>query len=358
MRRLISYIAPGAPATRRPVDDEMPFLRPEIGFTPAWFRQHLDVDFGRPYHEDVHYRIEAQRRMRELLRAKFPDLPIGIGPCAENVVDGLTGAFGACTIAAIYGLEILYAADNWPTCAKRPLTAEEIDRLQPQELSNNAHFQRLFRQAEICRKKAGVYTGFVNLQGVLNNAQRLRGQDIFIDMILAPTRVHRLMECVTRTMIHAGRRLEEIRAGALRFFTVSNCLVNMISPDQYRKFVLPYDRQIAETFGCIGVHNCAWSATPYLNAYAEIPDVAYIDMGRHSDLTRARELFPVARRALMYTPMDLRDKPNKEINADLHYIAKHYGPCDVVIADIEAGTPDQRVRDVFAWCDRIARMYG
>ena len=45
-RQLISYIAPGAPATRRPAEGNEPFLRPEIGFTPAWYRQHLDISFG------------------------------------------------------------------------------------------------------------------------------------------------------------------------------------------------------------------------------------------------------------------------------------------------------------------------
>ena len=37
MKQLISYIAPGAPATRRPETAELPFLRPEIGFTPRWY---------------------------------------------------------------------------------------------------------------------------------------------------------------------------------------------------------------------------------------------------------------------------------------------------------------------------------
>mgnify|MGYP000247429488 CR=1 FL=1 len=44
-RQLISYIAPGAPATRRPAQGNEPFMRSEIGFTPAWYRQHLDIDF-------------------------------------------------------------------------------------------------------------------------------------------------------------------------------------------------------------------------------------------------------------------------------------------------------------------------
>ena len=37
----------------------------------------------------------------------------------------------------------------------------------------------------------------------------------------------------------------------------------MVSPGQYRDFLLPLDRRIAEVFGCIGIHNCAWKADPF-----------------------------------------------------------------------------------------------
>ena len=52
--QLVSYIAPSAPATRRPATGNEPFIRPEIGFTPAWYRQHLEIDFGQRWHTDVY----------------------------------------------------------------------------------------------------------------------------------------------------------------------------------------------------------------------------------------------------------------------------------------------------------------
>ena len=56
MKQLISYIAPGAPATRRPETAELPFLRPEIGFTPRWYAKSLGIDFGEKWHIDPSYR--------------------------------------------------------------------------------------------------------------------------------------------------------------------------------------------------------------------------------------------------------------------------------------------------------------
>lgn len=128
----------------------------------------------------------------------------------------------------------------------------------------------------------------------------------------------------------------------------------MISPGQYAEFLLPGDRRIARGFECFGIHNCAWTADPYLESYASIPNLGYIDMGLHSDLRRARELMPHARRALMYTPMDLADKTTDQLRADLVRIARDYAPCDLVIADIDAGTPDEKVFLALELCRELS----
>jgi hypothetical protein len=78
-------------------------------------------------------------------------------------------------------------------------------------------------------------------------------------------------------------------------------------------------------------------------------------MGQDSDLSRARAAFPHARRAIMYTPMDLANKSLGAIRLDLERIVRDYAPCDLVLADIEAGTPDDRVLQVLAMCEELSR---
>ncbi len=80
-------------------------------------------------------------------------------------------------------------------------------------------------------------------------------------------------------------------------------------------------------------------------------------LGVDSDLNFARTLFPNSRRALMYTPMVLANKPILEIPKDLEYVADNYGPCDIVAADIVAGTPDTKVRDLMKLCRDISDRY-
>ena len=57
----------------------------------------------------------------------------------------------------------------------------------------------------------------------------------------------------------------------------------------------------------------------------------------------------------MYTPMELANKPVDQIREDLERIALEYGPCDIVAADIEYGTPDSKVIEFIKICDIITK---
>lgn len=359
-QQLISYIALAAPATRRPATGDLQFLRPEIGFTPKWYHQALGIDFGERWHSDPIYRRRMIVSMRNEIDRRFPGNKIGNMDEFGNVPDLLTGVYGACTIASMFGVPIRYDSEQWPVSEHFYLSDREMAELEPVDPGCNPFFQSLLEQVGQIAELEGKAVGFINWQGVLNNAQRLRGQQLFLDMLLEPEMTLNLLECVTTTMIEAAGMLQERQRESgvnYTFFTVSNCLVNMIQPELYQEFILPFDKRISGAFNSIGIHNCAWNASPYLADYASLRKVGYIDMGIDSDLNRARTLFPNARRALMYTPMDLAGKPIKEIQKDLEYVAENYGPCDIVAADIEAGTPDAKVLEFIELCDELSFKY-
>ncbi|MBL7153139.1 MAG: hypothetical protein ISS79_05445 [Phycisphaerae bacterium] len=354
--QLISYIAPGAPATRRPATGAQPFLRPEIGFTPRWYRQTIGIDFSERWHTDPAYRKETVLSMKDELKRRFPGTARGGIDRTGEPADFLTRTFGVCTVAGIYGVPLVYSKDNWPDSQRRFLSDDEIDQLEPPDLDANSFFRRLMAQTDWIAANEGRVEGFINFQGVLNNAHRLRGEKLFLDLFDAPDRCRHLFDCVCTTMIEAAKQLHRRQRQSdvdIGFITVSNCLVNMVSPEQYREFLLPFDQRLAEAFGCIGIHNCAWTADPYMADYARIDHLGYIDMGLDSDLVRAKNLLARARRAIMYKPTDFANKTLHEIQADLERIARDYAPCDIVVADIEAGMPDERVLEFLSMCDRI-----
>lgn len=147
-RQLISYIAPGAPATRRPATGQEPFLRPEIGFTPRWYHDAIGVNFGRQWYTDPAYRRDTIIAMRKELARRFPGTAIGGIDQPEEPFDLLTGTYGVCSVAGMYGVPIRYDCDRWPVCEHDFLDLEEIDRLEPINLDANPLFDDLLAQVD------------------------------------------------------------------------------------------------------------------------------------------------------------------------------------------------------------------
>ena len=82
----------------------------------------------------------------------------------------------------------------------------------------------------------GHIEGYSNWQGVLNNAYRLEGRNSLLTT-LGLNRARLLFECVTMTMIEAAERLYECQRQTtvhIQHLTVSNYLVNMVSPINIR----------------------------------------------------------------------------------------------------------------------------
>jgi hypothetical protein len=359
------YIPLAAIPGRCPVDGTEPYLRPEVGFNPNWFHIHCGIDFSEQWHEDPAARLAALRVMAAEVRRRFPGHPIGGMTADTDPRDIVTGAYGAAAMGKLLGLSIRYFPNAWPANVGSSLPDDAVAHLAPPDLSSNMFFQGILRQVDRAAELTGSAEGYLHWQGVLNTAYRLRGEAVFTDLIENPPRAHRVFDVVTATMIEGARTLiaHQGRHGIeVRFLSTANCMLNMISPAQYREHLLPYDLRLRDAFERFGIHNCAWSIDPHMDAYAGIRDLAYIDMGIESDLLRARQLFPNARRNLLYTPMDLKNKPWREIAADLDRIAAELGPCDLGLPDIEADVPDARVLAALDYCrelsDRYARRAG
>jgi len=294
------------------------------------------------------------------IRRRFPGC--NIGEVLENKPpDLLTGIYGIGVVDMIFGRSLMYFPDRWPVPIGEPLTDAEADSLSVPDVENNRFFQQLLEQLDEIAQLTGSARGYLNWQGVLNTAFRLRGQEIFIDMMAAPNRARHIFAVVAETMIAAAKMLhaKQRELGVdYQFLSIGNCTVNMAGPRLYKQFLLPYDVEIRRAFRDFGIHNCAWTVTPYLDAYASIPDVGYIDMGLDSDMKRARQTFPGARRNLLYTSMDLKNKTDEELVRDFERIAQDLAPCDVGLPDIESDVPDARLMFAIDLCAKLTEAEG
>jgi hypothetical protein len=353
---LRNHIPIASPARREPADGSESPLRVSLGFEPAWFSRRCGVEFSEKWHRDPLYRYETLKRMKKELHRVFPAVPYW-DPKRREDLGTISGVYGAYPVPHAFGIPLIYGADRWPALdpAYR-LSVAQIERLDPKAVLMGPVVEDLLSQMEIIQQEFGPIHGYLNWQGVINTAFNLRGQDVFLDLHDRPGLVRHFFEVITEVMIRLARLLQQRqrRSGfSIDQLSVSNCVMNMISPQQYEEFILPHDTHIAQSFERFGVHTCNWDVTPYIEALAKLPKLGYLDMGMMSDMARVRGVFPDTYRAVLYSPVTLQEVPPEQIRRDMERIFRELAPCDVVMADIQATTPDERVRELLEICRSI-----
>lgn len=335
-------------------------MRPEVGFNPSWFHKYCGIDFSEMWHTDVEFRMKSHETMRKEIKKRFPGYNIG-GVLNDGPFDLLTGIYGIGIIDSLFGRTLQFHNDKWPVPENTPLTDDEVKKLEVPDLTKNKFFLNIFEQLEKIYKLTGSVRGFLNWQGNLNTAFRLRGESIFIDLIDNRETLNKILTVVSDTYLKGVKLLylkqKEFKT-EYNFATIANCTVNMIGPELYESCLLPFDAKIADEFPVIGIHNCAWTVTPYIDLYSRIPNVAYIDMGIESDLQKARSVFPDARRNCLYKSVDLKNKTYDEIKKDFKYIAENLAPCDVGLPDIEYDVPDKKIMFAMDLCNEFSDKYS
>jgi hypothetical protein len=360
MEQLKYYINPGCPPIRTPADGNEPFMRPEAGFNPSWFHRYCGIDFGERWHTDVPYRLEAYTKMQKEIKKRFPGYNIG-HVLDSRPPDLLTGIFGIGIMDLLFGRPLQFFSDKWPVPVGEKLTDQDIPAMERPEVQSHPFMDEIFRQIGEIHRLTGSAFGYLNWQGMLNTAFRFRGELIFTDLLADPELTDRLLGLISETYIEGVKAVYAVQreyGTDNTFATVANCTVNMVGPKIYGEVLLPYDVRISEQFTSLGIHNCAWTVTPYIDHYARVPRVSYIDMGIESDLARVRQVFPGARRNCLYKSIDLKNKSREEIRRDFEFIAENLAPCDVGMPDIEHDVPDEKIMFAVDLCTELSERSG
>ena len=351
--KLRNHIPISAPARREPADGTESAMRVSLGFEPAWFHRRCGINFSENWHMNPYYRYKSLQRMKKELVKAFPTV-FYWDLSRDDDCATVSGCYGAYVIPHLFGIPLIYASDQWPNLKDgEKLSVQEIERLDASKILSGPLVEELFKQMEIIDSEWGMVHGYLNWQGILNNAFNIRGEEIFLDIYDRPDFVCRFFSVICEVMIRFGKMVQEKQRESgfyINQMSVSNCVVNMISPEQYREFVYPYDRKIAESFERFGVHTCNWNITPYIDVLRELPKLGYLDMGIMSDMPKVKRLFPDTRRAVMYSPVTLHDESIEIIKRDMENIYRELSPCDVVMADVRWDTPDEKVNELLEIC--------
>ena len=352
--KLRNHIPISGPARREAIDGTESDMRVSLGFEPGWFCQRCGVDFSERWHQNPFYRHDSLVKMKRELCKAFPSISYWNEGYKDDLAT-ISGCYGAYVIPKVFGFPLVYKEDRWPEIdkSKEKLSIREIEKLDVDEILSSSSVEEIFHQMDIIEAEWGKIHGYLNWQGILNNAFLLRRENIFTDFYDRPGLVHHFFSIISVVTIRLAQKVQERQRNSgfyINHFCVSNCTVNMVSPEIYREFLFPYDKRIAESFERFGMHTCNWNVTPHLEEIKKLPKVGYLDMGVVSDMKKVKKMFPETRRAVMYSPVRLQEASLDELKKDMKKIYDDLSPCDIVMADIQATTNNERVNELLQIC--------
>jgi hypothetical protein len=331
-------------------------VKVHVSFSPDWFASRMDLDMGEGWHTDPRVRRESFVSMARSLNAEFPRLRLGGEP--DAIRGGISQIHSCAPVAALFGQDVVYSTIAWPENRRRLLDDTEADALTPPDFESGPLFEGLMRQMGEIQRDWGQVDGELNYQGILNTAFRLRGEQIFTDMVTAPDRAHHVLDVVCETTMHFADAVYARQAGSgvmKDYFVTSNCVVNMISEAHYREFVMPYDRRLSAHYAHFGVHNCGWKVDAYAKAYSEIRALGYLDFGIQSDLGSLRMLFPRTVLTVVLNPDDVMGRPAADVRRMLEKLRDSLGACRIVLGSLDGRTASAEVASFF---DTTAAVWG
>lgn len=230
------------------IPDRTPVLLPvESGFM---------AEFGgvpqREYHDDPRKMLECQAAVSRRFGGLTP----------------LYTDFGVVTEAAAF-CEIFWPDDDSPWALPALKTAEDVDSLSIPDFEKDGLFPKIieyFEEMNALANGMGIESlirnsrgpvGFGTIRGPVVLASMIRGiNEFFMDLILAPDKMHRLLDIATETLL-GYLRLQKDRLGGLSVIFMADDVSGLISPAQYREFFIPYARRIFDEYkNILTIYHC------------------------------------------------------------------------------------------------------
>jgi hypothetical protein len=337
------------------------------GFMPSWWTQDPGngIRFGAEFHLDPEVHRATLARMEAILRQRFGDLPNFF--CGDDYANALCmeRRYGDALVPALFGGAVSFDdASGHPYAPSLRLPAAEAEALVAPDLAAHPIVRSLLPPGPLGGAGAGGpdaglrrVAGELGFEGVINIAYKLRDYAIFLDLMEAPRRAHHIFEVTWQTidaLVHMVRDWQDPAGRRPSYFVNCNCLVNMLSPRLYRQQLLEFDQRFRASFDLFGIHTCNWVVDPYLDALAEIPGLAYLDMGEGSDLERVHRLFPDLQPSVFVHPQRFVEMTEREIERHIEALGRRIGRGYILLSDLEAGTRDSQIRAAYEAAARLA----
>jgi len=235
-----------------------------VGF--AWLHEHGGLRFDEPFFMDPRCRLDREQAAARLVARRFPNDPIYCFESCLVQVEGrrrplaLVGAIQPNLIlGAAVGAKFVFYGDKDADITPAPLAG--ITDLTPLRRIDWAStwpidlFLRQVRQmrAELPSDYAIVppffwdTTGRATIHGVLTTAQKLVGEQVFLDIVDNPAFVRELFDWIADAYARLVRLFADAAGMRITGLHVGECSACMLGPDAFAELVVPPTNKLVDS---------------------------------------------------------------------------------------------------------------
>lgn len=197
--------------------------------------------------------------------------------------------FGTAQVAAAFGCRMHVPENNLPAAGDHVLTNAADAQCLAVPALDAGWYGKLAEWTALWKAylPPGVHIQHPDIQSAFNSAHLIRGNDILTDLYDCPEHVEALLDRVTEFMVAITRHTKAMISDDPHWFfdwgamwkgaaRISNCSMQMISPDQYRRHVLPRDIRFFDAVGGGRMHYCGITGE-VIDDFLQVPSITGLD---------------------------------------------------------------------------------
>jgi hypothetical protein len=234
----------------------------------------------------------------------------------------------------LFGCEVVYTQNQAPSAVSLGLEIEELANFPMPDLHKNEVLKKAISDAGVLKRKYGYVHSGINTGSPLNVAVSVFGESFLASLAGEPETARHILMMIAKTemrLIYEYTQLIDENYGISPLHMgYGNCPAIMVSPELYKKTVLPVDLWVRQQCEYFHLHHCG-----IFDNYAELYTAlspASLDVGGFSDYCKLREYFPETPCSFIINPESIEGQSRENIDALICGVIADGGPAENISA--------------------------
>jgi len=348
---------------------ENTILPVDIVLSPEWWNKNEGITFDRDFFYHPLKRVEEEQHMEKILYERWGKFGLGEHNGTPRPEIGAVHLAAGFLLSEMMGCQVNYSENHPPQVLP---AYQELRNINASDVFRSAAFQQVTHLTDSLKKKYGYLSGDINWGGILNIAMDLRGENIFLDMMMTSDEVKdyfagiaKVIEKFTSflqtetgtTSISVNRGVRHITKPVLLH---SECSHTMISEDDYEYYFLPFDQEWSNNRP-FGIHYCGSDPHRMATAFAKIPHLDYLDLGWGGDVKILREHLPDTFFNIRLSPVEMARQTHDEIRNSITRLVKDSGNPNltgVCCINMDDSVSDDRIDIIFETVEELRKEFA